>query len=307
MTDSQENKVSGYQTVDVVLENNEGVFGTHLPFMGLVTIFRGNLGKILALGQEQGQIRTGAAAEKATIRTSLEEATMKVRNGVRALGIGTQNKKLRDSVNINDSELKGCRDNDMAKYAGMIHKIADGVKTQLGDYLVTAEDIAAVSNLQKQYLAVISDPRYGIILTKDATRNLKRIFRDTDILLREKMDEMILIFKPGNANFVSNYFDARIIVNLGRRKTGSNKITFKGTVKDFETEQAIAGVTVMVIETGQTAVTDAEGRFEIVVEKAGNYNLRVEKDGYKPYTEDTLNAEEGFEYTLDFEIEAEEE
>jgi hypothetical protein len=307
MTDSQEDKLSGYQTVDEVFENNETVFEHTPPFLGMVTNFRTNKAGILGLAQEQGMIRTGAAAEKATVRANLEEATIKVKNGVKALGIFTENKKLRDSVNFTDSDLKVCRDNDLAKNAGIIHKIADGVSGQLADCLVTVADILAVSTLRTQFLGIISDPRYGTILGKDATRSLKRLFRDTDILLREKIDETILIYKATKPNFVSNYFDARIIVKTGRRKAGSTNVTFTGTVKDFETEEPIAGATVIVAETGQTAVTDAEGRFTIVIEKAGNYSLSVEKEGYKTYKEDTVKTETGFEYTFDFELEAEEE
>lgn len=306
MTDSQENSLSRYEAVDLIFGNNEEVYNHTDAFVAYVTEFKGNITEIHTVAGEQGEIRTGAAVDKSVVRDNLENATIKVKNGVRALGVFTGNNRLRDSASYADSELKSFRDNVLADHAGNIHKIASGVAAQLEPYFVTAADIQAVSTFQKQFLDLIATPRYETVLTKDATRTLKVLFRETDTLLREKIDPTILIFKPAYPEFVNNYFDARIIVDLGRRKTGGSTATVTGTVKHFETEEVLAGATVVVAETGQTALSDATGKFTLIIATPGNYQLRVEKAGFRTYTEDTMVIEAGFEYTIDFELEPEE-
>jgi len=303
MTDLEENKLSGYESVAVVFDNNTEIYSHTEAFVPYVEQLNGNIDKIHEVAGIQGQIRTGTTAEKAALRTSLTDATIKVKNGVKALGVFTDNNKLKDSVSFTDSELKTSRDNVIADKAGIIYKVASGVIPQLEPYFVTEADVLAIHTLQKQYLDAIATPRYETLLSKDATRKLKALFGETDTLLREKIDETILIFQPANPDFVNNYFDARIIVDLGRRKSGTTTAIVKGTVKHFETGAPVVGATVRVVETGQAATTDADGKFTFIILNTGDYKFQVEKEGFSTYTEDTVRVEVGYEINFDFELE----
>ncbi|MEZ5082862.1 MAG: hypothetical protein R2750_05375 [Bacteroidales bacterium] len=61
-------------------------------------------------------------------------------------------------------------------------------------------------------------------------------FREADGLLRNKLDKLILIFQPANPEFVSRYFNARIIIDLGVRHTKDQTI-ISGLVEDRATRQ----------------------------------------------------------------------
>ncbi len=63
-----------------------------------------------------------------------------------------------------------------------------------------------------------------------------------------------------------------------------------GVVLDFPSERGIEGVTVMVVGTDVTAVTDAEGRFTLRGLEAGTWTLRV---GHLAY------GQQEYEFTLD--------
>ncbi len=303
MNDIQENKLSMYQAAKIVFGNNTAVFDQIVEFNGYVSLFNENINNIIGIGQEQELIRTGTAAGKKELHDDLIQATIKVKNGIRAYAIFNKDKKMQNSVSYTDSELKTCRDNILAERAGIIHSIASGIATQLETLKITAEDIAAVNTLRKAYTDTIAAPRVETVTSKGMTQKLKVLFRETDTLLRENIDESILIFKPGNPEFVQNYFDARIIVDLGRRKTGTNKAVISGTITHFETEQPIDKALVRLLENGLTFTTGADGKFSFTLDKAGSYTIQVEKDGFRTYKEDTISIETGNELILDIELE----
>lgn len=302
MNNSQENKLSSGHASEIILDSNAEVYREDVDFSNDVTAVKANLVQIQEIAIEQAYTSTGTTKDKAEVATNLINAVIPVKNALRNVAIYANNHKLEDDVNYPDSTFTKVPDTELATIAGKIHQLAVPNAVALGKYKITAPMIAAVNTLRLSYVASIGKPRVDIILRKDATRQLKQLFRQTDTILH-RMDKTILVFKPTNPTFVANYFDARIIVDLGRRHTGSSTITVRGTVIHFETEAPLAGATITVIETGQTVVTDAQGNFILTIQAAGNYSFRVEKEGFTTYTEDPASLEPGFEYTFDFDLE----
>ncbi len=220
MTDIQEEKLSSYEATDSVLHNetNQPIWSGTVVFATLVALFKTLIADIRSIRLVQERSHTGKAIDKAMVRADLTKILFKVINGVKAHAIATNNNDLKKSVSYNLSDLETARDNVIADRASLVHSIAFPLTAQLRDLKVVEADITLLDTLNKSFLEIIADPRAGTVTTKTATSELKLKFREIDTLLRDKMDEMVLIFEPENPTFVEQYQNSRIIVNTGHRK-----------------------------------------------------------------------------------------
>src|SRR6478752_3869694 len=67
-----------------------------------------------------------------------------------------------------------------------------------------------------------------------------------------------------------------------------------GQIIDAQTQNPVADAVVIAtspsLQGEQTAVTDASGTFEITLLPAGVYAVNVQREGYKPFTQDGLSV-----------------
>jgi hypothetical protein len=304
MTDLQINKYNAYEALKIIFGDNEDVYSHFEEFVVLVTLLFTNMTAIQAAAALQEADRSGTAGQKQQTRAGLVDAMMKVGHAVTANAAIKGDIKTLALADYTKSDLEKCQGLQLLERATVVNNAAAGIPVAMYEKLhITAADITAVTTLRKQFNDELAAPRAETVIRKGSTYKLRMLFRETDNLLHDKIDRIIPIYKSANPDFVKNYFDARIIVNLGKRKTGSKVITITGQVIDFETELPVAGAVITVLETGQTAITDANGNFTITIDKAGDYRLQVQKENYTIHTEDPARMEPGFEYNFNFELE----
>lgn len=302
MDDNQENISSMHETLDGVLTAHNSTWSTHTKFAPVVANFRTAKNDIHAIRLIQETPRTGAAVDKANLRGQLTEATILVRDGVKAHAKEIENNDLLNSVSFSDTELKSCRDTILADRANVVFDAASNHIHELEEYFVTEADITAVDTLRKQYLLIVSDPRIGIVVGKSATKDLALKFKEMGVILK-KMDIMVEPFNKINKTFVQQYHDARIIVDLGRRKSGTQYAVFSGLIRDFNTELPAVGATVLVVQTGQKFVVKENGLFNINLKESGIYTLQVTLEGYNTYTEADISIQLGNEIQFEIDLE----
>jgi hypothetical protein len=306
MTDNQENKLSSYEATNGILHSdaNQPIWSTVPEFAAFVATFLVLLTDIRDIRQIQERDTTGKALDKAEIQDDLIDAMLKVINAVVAHAIITEDKDLEKSVNYTLADLMNSRDNILADRARLIYSIAWPLKANLTRFKVLEADITRVDTLNKQFLESISSPRESKVISKTATSDLKAKFKEVDDLLHNKMDKIVLIFRPDHPGFVQQYFNSRIIIDLGHRKSGTKYAVFNGKAVHFETLLPLAGVTVRDLETGQSAITDAQGNYSLSYGKAGTYTFRAEMDGFHIATKDPIAIQLGNSLRLDdFELE----
>ena len=71
-----------------------------------------------------------------------------------------------------------------------------------------------------------------------------------------------------------------------------------GTVVDSQTKRGLSGVSVKIVETGQTAVSNAKGDFHIKKVAPGKYKVKLVLKGFKPQTLSKIIVKEGLATTL---------
>lgn len=77
--------------------------------------------------------------------------------------------------------------------------------------------------------------------------------------------------------------------------------TLTGTVRDKNTQELLIGVTIQIDGTTSGTVTDAEGRFRLIV-PVGNYNIRASYVGYQPQVKYNLSITSGNANETAFEL-----
>lgn len=302
MTDSQENKLSMYQATDAVMDANSTIWTPVTSVSDISTKVKAIIVEIQQLRQVQELDTKGITVNKTVVREELTTATLKLINGLVAFASFNENYQLLGEINYTPSELKQARDTIFYDKAALIQAKAKPLETELGDFLITPDDITNQNALLEQYATAIPEKRAAVSVSKTSTYDLKLKFKEMDTLLKEKLDKLIKIFEPTYPDFVMQYFTARIIIDLGHQAAGAKTI-IAGTVTNFETDKPIIGAYVWIVETGQSFTTEADGQFSINLTSAGEYTVKVEKDGYQTYTEDAVQVNQGQEVTLEIELE----
>jgi hypothetical protein len=303
MNDMQENKSNMYQNVDVYMDANKSVWSAIAAISDIATKVKGNNTDILTLGQIQAEDNKGLTVNKLTLEQNLITATMKLVKALVAFATVTKNFPLLSQVKYSRTQLEESRDTMIYEKAMIIHGKATTYETELADYLIATQDITAVSDLAAQYLDAMPAKRQADVIRKDATSDLKLKFKEQDALLRD-LDRIIPIFESDHPTFVKGYFNARIIINLGVRHTGT-KTLIEGSVINAQTQQPVSNAYVWILQTGLSYNTSDEGQFSIDVKETGDYTVQVQKNGYQTYTEDPIHIEKGNTINLQIELEPE--
>jgi hypothetical protein len=304
MTDIQVNKLSMFQALKIILGNFAAVYENFADFKAYVTLFLANIDDILNLSALQERDNKGVALNKDSVAASLSEIAKKVRSAALAHAVFTKDLKLRETIDFPDSDLNNVSGKILGDRAKIIYDTALPLKTHLTRLNITEADITALNTIRLQYLGVIAEPRVAIVETKTVTASIARKFRETDNLLRNEIDPTIRIFEYTNFDFFEQYKNGRIIVDLGRRKSGNRTAIISGTIRHFETLALLPGALVRILETGQSATTGADGAFSFTFSQSGVYTLQVELAGYRTYTEDGISIQAGNQLNLDIELES---
>ena len=302
MTDTQENKLNMFETVMTVLDNNSTVWNSIPPIVEIKTKVDTNIYKIRELRQKQEKDFTGITVNKAEVQEKLIAATLKLIGGLMAYSTVNNDHRLRNSINYTKSDLFLSRDNILYDKSLLVYNIAQPLAAELSVYLITEEDILAVDTLLKKYEQAIPEKRAATSESKAVTEALKQTFKATSLLLKDKLDNLMLIFQAVNPDFYNAYTNSRIIIDLGRRHTG-NKTIISGIIEKADTEIPINGAYVWIMEKGISFKTGPDGRFSLNINEAGTYTLKAEKQGYKTHTEDPITIEKGAEVVVEVEME----
>lgn len=302
MTDNQENKTNMYESTLTVLNANNTVWSAIPPIGVTITATENEMTFIRDYRQIQEKDTTGITVNKHNIEDNLIDALIKVISGLIAYATITENPELLNSINYTQWNLKKSRDNILYDKAQLIYNTANPLATELAPYLVTQPDIDTINTLSTDYLTAIPAKRAAVVQSKTSTTNIKNAFKTIDNLLKNKLDNLIILFQVSNPTFYKEYKAARIIIDLGVHHE-TEQTLISGTVSDFETEFPINEAYVWIIEKGISFTTGPDGTFSLNVGGAGTYTVKVEKLGYGTYTEDPVTIAKNAEVTLEIQLE----
>ncbi|MCF8256957.1 MAG: carboxypeptidase-like regulatory domain-containing protein [Flavobacteriales bacterium] len=281
MKNSQENKLSMYETVGELLDAN-GTLVSTVP--ALVTAKSALVNKTLeirAMNMVQKKSTKGKTLDKTARKNLLADTSYGVAAAVQAYAAETENNDLYNLVNFTRSALRETEDEELAQVCQLIHDQANGVVTSLGDYGVAVTDLVLLQGLITAWGTQSQAPRMAISERKAATHTLPSLFKAADAILKTRMDKLMENFRANERTFYDTYHVARKIVDAGH---GPKKVAkLGGVVLDNPMGMPIKGATVQIGDVVVT--TGADGRF--VAEKVpfGERTVVVKALGFIELTE----------------------
>lgn len=224
MNNNQENKRSMYFSLSGILNTNKDVWQNFLPFSNAVSRFYIVNEQIMEQSMLQSAPITGVSEDKKQVREEIEMVLDHICRKMTAYANVSNNMTLRDQVNYSFTKISLQRDTLLIDLTQNVIDLANYNLNKLVDYNIDANMISNLQNKLDEFNDILSSPRQQIINRKGATKQLSILFREGDAILKNEMDLLIVEFEKNNPDFVRNYKNARIIIDLrGRRRaTKSN-------------------------------------------------------------------------------------
>jgi hypothetical protein len=132
---------------------------------------------------------------------------------------------------------------------------------------------------------------------KTATSNLSNSIKDVNSELAT-LDKLVGNFQTANADFVSTFKNARVVVDAGVTHT-----KVKGHVKDAVTGNPIANAIIRKVSIGQIAVTDESGNYSALLD-FGTFDFNCTAAGYPQLDKLHVQILKGHSNHLDFDMTA---
>jgi len=216
MTDEQENKLSMGLAVQKVVNQNNGIWSGLPAFVTAFGDYETIIQDIQSNRVVQEMDTRGVTLDKAGAEAVLIEKTLVVSTGTYAYAVATNNNTLKEKVNYSPSDLRRSRDTILRDICQLIHDEANAVIGDLADYGILPADLTDLQNKIDAYNNAIAAPREAITDRSRATEELKEFFKLMDVVLNDRIDKIMEQFKKDNPKFHRQYFNARIIIDLGR-------------------------------------------------------------------------------------------
>lgn len=304
MTDSQENRFNSFEATDYFLnhETIKPIWAGDEDFAAFVILLGSIITDIRNLHAIQLVDNTGITIVKGDVRRALIDAMFRVIYAVEAHAIFTNDPQLQSSVSYTLTDLIKSRDNALADTALSIYNIAWPIRVALAARRITEADITRVSQLQQEYVAIISEPRFALGQTMTATKDIREKMAQADDLLKNKIDRTIKIFKAEHPDFIDQYNVSREIVNLGVRHRKQPDARVNGTVLQAGTLVPLQNALVAVAGTQRKVKTDVNGKFSLAFRTKTSRIIRVTLENHEVFASDLLEIKPGAVITLNIQL-----
>ncbi|MEI7596839.1 MAG: carboxypeptidase-like regulatory domain-containing protein [Bacteroidota bacterium] len=286
MTTEQENKFSMQLTTRDFLTTNATITATLPNYAGIFTAIQTGITQIQSIREQQEFDKTGIAANKAQLKTSLIATAIDVARKTKAYATLTNNVVLLKEVDYTESDLKKSADTILKDICQVIYSRANANLAALATYGVSAATLTSLLNLLNSYSTWIPKPKLGIADKKIATEQLASLIKTLDDNFN-KIDALVEIIRSTQPAFYSQYKNVRRII-----ASGSGSLSAKGKITDMASGDGLKGATITFMANADNKKTKASllpivkksanmGGFNIKTLAEGSYNVTISKAGYK--------------------------
>lgn len=218
----QENQLSMFLSVEKVLQDNSTVWNSVPVVVTAVGNFTANLVALRKAIDAQAKSITGYAKDKRKALLEMADKALEVRAAIFAYADTLDNNTLKDRVRYSRSKLTYSSDTLCAEFAQVIKDEGQALGVALNPYGVGNTKLTQLQQSIDAYLALVPSTRVAITSRKLATKKLRDGFSGTSKLLTERLDKLMFRFKQSFPDFFTQYFDARIIVDLKQTAPNAN-------------------------------------------------------------------------------------
>ena len=217
MNDALENKLTMYKAVESLLDSNTAKIAAITAITPVLIDFKD---RIIAITEKDTLANTAAAGTtdtKTADEAALISDAVTIASALFALGSATNDDRLKALSKVTKSSLKDLRDTQLATDVTNIKNLADSYAAPLAAYGITAPMIAGLETKVANFNISLGARETGGSVRTSAFAQLDVMFKETDTLLKDQMDKIMVIFKNSDPQFYGEYVNSREIIDLGHR------------------------------------------------------------------------------------------
>jgi hypothetical protein len=224
MNDRQEAKLRMYQVVLETCHKNEQTYAGVPGFVNSVAQLDDSVAAIVQNAQQQtGAVLQGASAEKNAAIDLLAQECVKTANVAYVYAFTTGNLPLMAKVAVNKGMFYRGHYNDALILAKTIAAATHEHAPALAEYGIDTAAVNALDEAIAGFERVMSKSQVAIGERKMYTSNIKQLFADSDSVLYDRLDKLIVLFKTSAPDFYVLYKNARNIIDTAKRSSGKKE------------------------------------------------------------------------------------
>lgn len=216
MKQNQENKLSMYLVVQQVCAENNSVWNGVAACVTAIAELETKVNAIVSARQIQENDTKGISEDKINRREKMITKSMFVKGAVQAFATDTSNNELYKNVDYSVTEIKKVPDTIARDRALLIYNKANAIAASLSGYGITAAVLTGLQNSINDFTGIMASPRTAKSTSKAATLEISELFNEADVIVKKKLDKLMLQFKESNEAFYNIYLNAREIIDLGK-------------------------------------------------------------------------------------------
>lgn len=284
MNKLQVSKLAMYYSVISASEEKKSVWESNTPFASSIGLFTQKVQFIESYQDRQTADLLGITSLKNEKKKELISLILFAECRLKSFASADDDIGLSNSLGFNSTKLKYMYDSKLPSVANSLIELAAEHIDSLAPYGITEEWLTNFKNTASNFSAESLKPRNAITQKKLATEALTDLFKEADSILRDRLDNDIIVFKTDDPEFFKHYFKARKIIDKGHRR-----IIVKGSAIIEGSTEPLKNVIFLFTKTGENTViiekkTTDKGNFVVKNLPDGDYNVRIHKAGFKEQT-----------------------
>ena len=288
MTSRLESKLDMYRAIQNYCDNNMPIVSTVPAFATAFTAFKANVAAIIANAQQEEQVIKGITTDKQVGKKTLAQLGADVAAPIFAYASSINDNTLKAQVSFSFSDLLAAKDELLPVRCQNIHDAGTANLVALTPFGITAPLLASLQSTIIAYKLKVPTPRNAAADKKTVRLNQQNLFTATDLILKEQMDKTLAGFKAANPDFVNTYKANRVIIDPGKVTT-----ELTGTITNTVDNSPVRAASILVEETGVTATTTPQGKYQVKPIVHGTYTLKVTHLGFQDNIQSNINVKLG--------------
>ncbi|SFF47880.1 hypothetical protein [Sunxiuqinia elliptica] len=213
MNQDQNKHMRMYLATQTVLDNYTMRWNT-IPVMVTVKNELDELiQRIEQKNEETDAASLGTTAQKETTRQTLTEKAVTVSGILQAFAAFNDDLPLAEKVKLTKSDLLTCRETDVESLVRPVIDLARKRLGDLADFMLTEDMLVETETSLDSFKALIGQPRTIRNQAFAAINMLEELMDQTDALLKQKLDKLMIRFEFSDSVFFEEYTRARVIVD----------------------------------------------------------------------------------------------
>ena len=238
---------------------------------------------------------TGVTNDTNQIRATMQLIAHKCACAISAYAATQKNNTLRAKVNYTLNNMSAKKKEEIDDICQTIHYEATIHLTVATGFGYSQTDLNDLQQAITLYRIRMQDPRQAIISRRTALNTLRAQIKEIKtILFKQILDSMVQTLRLTQPQFVSGYFQSRIIIDLG-----TTHAKLRGTIKS-QNQHPLISATITLINTATGEIvsetqTNLTGKFGIYKIPEGNYTIQYTHPTHQTRTETNIRIAPGKE------------